>query len=370
MNILLISHTLGWGGVERQVLMLARELSRMGHSVTVAAPQHSWLVERCREFDIADFPVSLRGLWDIKSYAQLVNAVKNLDIDMVHGHARRSALYGAVVGRICRKPSICTVHSLNTWKQFGLNGHVIAVSVAVRDFLVSRGIASRNVTVVYNGVPEVDFDVAETRCDKREQFGIDSDVQLIGMSGRPVDYKGHDILLDAFSLLAKRLPMAQLCFIGSDDSVWYQSLEKRVAERGLGEKVHFLGYQADVQRVLTMLDAFVLPSRQEALSLSLLEAFSVGLASVASRVGGIPEVIREGETGFLFTSGDAESLSNYLSLLLTNASLRKTFEVAVRQSFRMHFMADKMAQETLDVYRHALLAYPCKMENRAAITGC
>ncbi len=259
MNILLISHTHGWGGVERQVLMLARELSQMGHTVTVAAPVQSWLSQRCHESAIAVFAVSLRGLWDIKSYAQLVRAVSELEIDIVHGHARRSALYGAVVGRICRKPSICTVHSLNTWKQFGLNNHIIVVSAAVRDFLVSRGVATKNITVVYNGVPEVKFDKATCRSEQRQKLGIGSDVQLIGMSGRPVDYKGHDILLDAFSLLIQRLPNVQLCFIGSDDGVWYQTLKKNAAERNLQNKVHFLGYQADVQKVLTILDIFVLP---------------------------------------------------------------------------------------------------------------
>lgn len=354
MRILFLCHNRGYGGVERHVLLLSRGLAQAGHEVAVAGPRRSWLADRCRPDGIAWHDVAMRGLGDPWSYLRLAGIALGSRIDLLHGHMRRSSLYGSVVGRLTRRPSVGTVHSLNTFKQYSLNRRVIAVSRAVRAFLIDHGVPADKIDVVYDGTPELDAVSAERRAELRASLGLGPADVAVAMTARVVPWKGHGLLLGALGLLRDRRPGLHLYVIGDASNPYGETLERQAADAGLGASVHFLGYRDDVAQLLASMDLFALPSGTEGLSMAILEAMSAGLPVVATRVGGVSEVVEHGETGLLCPFGDERALADAIASLAADRGLRASMGERGRRRHRERFGVRQMVDRTLATYRAAI----------------
>lgn len=350
MNVLLICHTLGYGGVERQVLLLAAGLRAEGHGVLFAGPRESWLTRHCVREGVPCVHVPLRGLGDPRSHFRLFRIAHRFDAHILHGHTLRSAFYSAVAARLARRRSVCTVHSLNTWKRFGLNDRVIVVSQAVREFLLTKGIPANKIAVVYNGVPQPPNSVFVGRTETRRRLGLEDHDVAIGMATRMVPHKGHDVLIGALERLAARFPHVHVFIAGDASGPWSDRLRTQVATARLEGRVHFLGYQEDVFAILAAMDVLAAPSGTEALPIAILEAFAVGLPVVASRVGGIPELVEHERTGLLCSPGDADDLAAKLERLITDVATREVLGANARQLQRENFSVEAMVQGTSAVY--------------------
>lgn len=353
LRLLQIVHTQGYGGLERQVLSLSRGLRDAGHSVTLAVQAGSWLQQQAEAERIDWTPLRFRGLIDPVSHLRLRRLVRERGIDVVHGHSRRSAFYSAFAGGLGRCRSVATVHSLQTWKGFRRNQRMIAVSEAVREFLIQKGLPSARIDRIYNGVDALAETDATARMAARERLGVAPDRIAIGMVGRMVPHKGHDLVIRALSLLGAAGAPFDLFLIGGDTGAWADELRTLAGRLGLEARVHLPGYHDDVTPLLRGLDVFVQPSRSEALSLSLLEAMSVGLPAVAARTGGMPEVVMDGINGLLFTPEDAHDLAWQLKKLL-NAGERQRLGHRALRTQRERFSARTMTDATVSLYRQLL----------------
>jgi len=355
-RVLFLCHNRGYGGVERHVLLLSRGLAQAGHEVAVAGPRRSWLADRCRPEGIAWHDVSMRGLGDVRSYLQIATIALRSRIDVLHGHMRRSSLYGGIVGRMTGRASVGTVHSLHTWKQYALNRRVIAVSQAVRAFLIDHGVPADKIEVVYDGTPEHVAVSAERRAALRSSLGLGPADVAVAMTARAVPWKGHGVLLDALCLLHDRHPGVRLYVIGDTSNPYGETLRQRAANSPVAESVRFLGYRDDVESLLASMDVFALPSHTEGLSMAILEAMSAGLPVVATRVGGVSEVVEHDRTGLLCPYGDERALADAIGSLVADPDLRAEMGARGRRRHGELFGVRQMVDNTVAAYRAAIEA--------------
>lgn len=232
----------------------------------------------------------------------------------------------------------------------------IAVSEATkRDWVRRTWLDESRVITIYNGIDCTHFRRQSTQPAARRKLGLpDDDRLLISGVGRLDPAKGYSHLIDGFRLLATQFPTAMLVLAGTGQL--QESLKHQAAVAGLSDRVRFLGFQDDVRDVYDASDVFVMSSLCETLGYALLEAMAHELPTVATTVGGMPEVIVPGETGFLVPPRDPVALANALRPLLESADLRIRLGKAGRERVMQHFTEEECVRKTIDVYREMLLS--------------
>ena len=225
----------------------------------------------------------------------------------------------------------------------------IAVSEVTRKAWISRThLPADRVVTIRNGINSDVFKRRLSLIDARRHLGISADALVIGCIARLDEAKGLSELISAAASLRSRYPQLQVVIAGSGP--FQARLETQIASLNLEGVVRLLGFQADVQRVLDALDVFAFPSWDEALPYALLEAMATELPLVATRVGGIPEVVVDGETGFLVPKRDPGALADKLALLLAHPELRSRMGAAGRMRVVSCFNELQMVRETIQVY--------------------
>jgi glycosyltransferase involved in cell wall biosynthesis len=175
---------------------------------------------------------------------------------------------------------------------------------------------------------------------------------ILGTAGRLVELKGIEYLLSAAAALRSEFPALRLEIAGSGPE--RDKLEAAVADSGLGDHVTFLGWVRDLTTVLPRWDVFVMPSLEEGFPIAALDAMAAGLPVVATSVGGIPELIEDGKTGWLVPPRHAEALASRLRLLLSNPELRSRMGAAGYARVRDHFSAAQMTESIAQLYDELL----------------
>lgn len=345
MRILHVLHSHGYGGAESHALVLLSALKDAGHEVMLAGPQDSWLAEQCQPRGIPLQHLRMSGLFDLWSHWQLRRLVKQWRPAVVHGHLIRGAFYAGWAAHA--RPgtlAICTAHATTAHKHMGRCDHIIAVSQAVKANLCQHGHPKQRVSVVYNGMPD---SPTVDRAAVRAALGIPADQFAVVNVGRFVRDKGQDIAVQAMDHLP---PAAHLYLIGQPDTAFGQEVQ---AQSSGSPRVHFLGYRNDVPHLLPAFDAYLSSSRREALGLSLVEGAAAGLPTVATRVGGVPEVVLDGRTGHLVPSNDAAALARGIQHLINQPEQGRHMGQAARAHYLQTFTVGCMLAGTLAVYDQA-----------------
>lgn len=349
MRILHVLHSHGYGGAESHALVLMRALIERRHEVQYAGPADSWLARQCAQAGIPYHDLAMHGMYDLASMARLRGLIARWRPDVVHGHLVRGAHYAGwgVLGWRGRGAALCTAHATTARKHMGLCRHVIAVSEAVRTNLLRHGRPAAQVSMVYNGVPDVP--AASDRAALRHELGIPDGVFALVNAGRFVPDKGQDLLVRALTHCADDV---RLYLIGATDTEHGRKV--RALSHG-NPRVVFLEYRPDVPRLLGAFDAYVLGSRREALGLSLVEAAAAGLPAVATAVGGVPEVVLDGRSGWLVPSGDPADMARRIDQLRqATPAERQAMGQQGRDHYLRHFTMDRMVDGTLAVYRRVV----------------
>jgi len=229
---------------------------------------------------------------------------------------------------------------------------VFAVSQGLRDYFTHQlRIRSGRLPVVPNGVDtELFRPDSQAREEMRQNLGLSPDLFVIGTVSRLDPVKDHPTLLRAVELLLSQGCALRVFVVG--DGPERVALERRAqASSLLRERVVFIGERGDVTRWLQCFDAFVLPSLAEGMSNTLLEAMASGVAPVASRVGGNPEVIEEGRSGLLFDAGDANALAACLKTLALDSQTRRQLGTGARQRVQRCFSLHEMLENYAELYK-------------------
>ncbi len=289
----------------------------------------------------------------LKIIGQLIELTKKYDIDIIHTHNPGPHFYGAITGYLTRRPVIHTKHGRNyptAWEKVLLNKisssmtkKIVAVSRNAEDVCLEvEKIPASKLTVILNGIDTSRFHPSEKKA-KKELLPV-----RIGIVARLSAEKDHQTLLKACKILATQGLNFSLEIIG--DGPLKDVLEKTSTTLGIGSYVSFSGMRHDVPDILGQLDIFVLSSTTEGISLTLLEAMATELPVVATNVGGNPEVVIDGETGFLVPLKNPEEMAKKLMILIDDENLRHKMGHNGRTRVIANFSIKETARKYVNLY--------------------
>lgn len=307
--------------------------------------------------------IDVMGLWQIARY------IKRKQIPIVHTHGYKPNILMTLLPRkVCKQ--VITVHG---WaKESGScvmrfyefldalalrrADRIIAVSRGVKTDLVARGVPLKPIRLVHNGIKlwprHIDHRNDFERVEGRRALGLHGDEFLIGAVGRLSKVKGHADLIEAFSRVKANLDRAVLMIAG--EGPLRGELEQAVKRLNLTGVVKLLGFVRDIPHFLKAIDLFVMPSYSEGMPVALLEALAASRPVLATRVGGIPEVIGQVNAGVLVRPGDISALANGIMTLGHDAQRRIELAEAGRQIVEKTFSVQVMAQSYATLYRECL----------------
>ena len=359
-NTLHVNTQKTWGGGEQQTLLLARGLVERGHQATVVCQPGSPLAERCRRAGLPVEELRMRGEADFRAAWALRRIIRQGGYDIVHLHTAHAHTLGAAavcLARRCRcivsrrVIAPVAVGLLSAFKYHHGVARYIAISEAVRDTLLRGGVEPERVVVVHSGI-ELDRLAGATAAGLREELGLPTEAPVVGHVGALTRAKGQRTLLEAVPLVLEAEPQARFVIVG--DGELGEALQARARELDIAERVVFTGFRSDVPRLLALFDVFCMPSLSEGLCTSALEALALSKPVVASAVGGLPEIVRDGQTGLLVPPGDAKALAEALVRLLRDRQLAATLGQRGKRLVEAEFTADAMVEGTLRVYREVM----------------
>lgn len=341
-----------------QVLHLLRGLAARGHQSLLACPRDCALARAAAPVaEVHGLP--MHGDLDLAMIARLRRLIRATRPDLLHLHSRIGAdVMGGIAGRLCGLPIVHTRRVDNPeprWLvalKYRLHDRVIAISEGIRDVLLAEGLPAAKLRVVRSAVDWERFAGPCAREDIAKRLGLPPEDLWIGVVAQLIARKGHDDLLDALPPLVERHPSLRLLFLGQGPLAG--RLRERIEVAGWSDRVRLLGFREDLPELLPCLDLLVHPARLEGLGVSLLQAASAGVPIVASRVGGIPEAVREGENGLLVPPGDSAALGAAIDRLLADPVLRHRLGAGGRALMRRAFSIETMVEGNLAVYRELL----------------
>jgi len=337
------------------VLWLTEGLLRLGHEVLLLAPQGE-LARRARAGGVPIRTLPSPGPWNPMAVRELVRTIRSWRPDLVHLHTSHAHNLGMLAKGFCRRTRYVVSRRVALPVRKGPKygdwvARFIAVSQAVRRMLISGRIPPERISVVYSGVPVGRLAAAPPDGDLLREIWGSEDRVLAGNASALTKEKDHPTLLRAFEWAVRRYSGLRLIIAG--DGPLRGSLMQLKDDLGLGDKVRFLGFRDGTWRMLKVLDVFVVSSKEEGLGVSLIEAMACGLPVVATGVGGIPEVVLDGETGILVPLEDPKALGEALVLLSSDRTLRK--EMGKRAKERAwDFDVGRMVRGTEMVYREVV----------------
>jgi glycosyltransferase involved in cell wall biosynthesis len=227
---------------------------------------------------------------------------------------------------------------------------VITVGGSTRQYMIQeKGIPAEKVMTIPTGIDLSMFDAKGVQGDLRQELGIPSQSPVFGTVSVFRRLKGHRVLLEATPEILRAIPEARLLLAGEGPQE--RNIRNKIEELGIGRSVLMPGFREDVPRVLNTMDVFVFPSLQEALGTAILEALAMARAVAASRVGGIPEIIEDGKTGFFINPENPADVAEKVIRLLKNPDLRRRVGDQGRRFVEAHYDHRLMVRRLEDLYR-------------------
>ncbi len=355
MRIAHLDTEISWRGGEQQILYLAEVLREAGDENLIIARSGSALEHRMKEGGFKCFSVSPWMEWDFLCALSIKRCLLEERVDLLHAHTAHAAALGALATLRANIPLIVSrrvdfhlsKNFFSRWK-YSRADKILAVSSAIKEILIEDGISPEKIEVVYSGVNLKRF---EGEKKSRQDLGLPDSKILIGQIAALSDQKDPLSFVRAMALLAQKGVDFRALMVG--EGPLKTKVESEIARLNLKERIFLLGFREDAFQILRHLDVFVLSSRLEGLGTSILDAFAAGVPVVASRTGGIPEMIEEGISGLLVPVGDPASLSRAIERILLDLALRQKLIEGGRKKVQF-FSAQKMAESTRDVYQKIL----------------
>jgi len=337
-------------------LLLTRELARCGHSVTVLCSPEAWIGEELRS-DPVEIVESDLHRWPLDELRRVAAIVRAKQIELVHTHTGNGHIFGLLLCWMCGAPCVATAHNHNRRWHWMFNDRVIAVSEATRRFHISYSLVSRHrIEAIHNFVDYSRFAAVaqETRARMRASLKVDASWPLIGFVGNVFPVKGWLDLVRVLSKVSVAVPNTRLLVVGDGPADYRSTLESEAARLGVSSQIIWAGQRFDIPEVLSAIDLFVSASHQEAFGLSVLEAMAAGVAVVAPAVGGLPELVCDGETGVLVNPGDLDAMANAIVALLLDENQRNRLGAAGRRRARERFSPESQLPRVENAFARAI----------------
>ena len=346
-----------YGGA-RQVLYLLEGLAQRGVTSGLICRAGSEIATAAKPWAEV-FPMPMKGDLDLALIPRIYFRTQQFQADLLHLHSRIGAdVMGGIAGRLAKVP---VVHSRrvdnpepawHVWLKYRLHDRVIAISQGIGKVLLAAGLPRDKLRVVRSAVDFQAFGGPRERHILRERLGVPLEGPVIGVVAQLIPRKGHHFLLQALPSLKAEFPDLQVLFFGQGPEA--ANLRRQIDADGLGRQVRLCGFRDDLPELLPCLDLLVHPATLEGLGVSLLQASSAGVPVIASRVGGIPEAVRDGINGLLVPPGDVPALGAAIVRLLRDPDLARRLGRGGRVLMSAEFSIPAMVEGNLVVYRELL----------------
>jgi glycosyltransferase involved in cell wall biosynthesis len=377
LRLLWLIDSLHVGGAEALAVTFARHVDRSRVELFVCCLNSiggNPLEADLRATGVTPLNLGARNLRDIRAFRRLIDFVREQEIDLLHAHLTYASIWGALLSRVTGIPMVSSLHvrvastreqesserqrrrvnvrdrllrfTLRRW-----SAAVIMVSAALRDdYLSGGGLRDAPLRVVHNGIEIERFagNHTATRARLEREFAIPPNVPLAATVSVLRPGKGLEVLLEALRVV----PQLHALVIG--DGPKRDEWRAMADAYGLSDRVHWAGFRRDVNELLPGADLMIHPSLDDAFPTVLLEAGAAGLPVVASRLGGIPEIVEEGVTGMLVPGGDASQLAHAIQTLLANPNELEQMGIAARARAEELFSTRAWIDRLDAVYAEAL----------------
>jgi glycosyltransferase involved in cell wall biosynthesis len=349
-----------WRGGQNQVLLTVNGLRAIGQRAALVAHPDGELRKRASE-GLELVPIAPRSEADLTAAWRLARVIKRLRPDVIHAHDPHGVAMAALslslgaAGAGGHAPALVASrrvdfslksNSFSRWKHRQVDCF-IAASEAIRQMLVADGIEPERAVTVHEGI-DIEHVAHAVPVNVHEAFWLPHHAPVVGNVAALVPHKGQRYLIEAAHLLVRDLPDVRFVILGEGEL--RPHLEHLVHEHHLEKHVLLPGFRTDVLGCIKGFDLFVLSSVTEGLGTSLLDAMACGKAIVATRAGGIPEVVDDGTTGVLVDPRDPQALAAAIRRLLNDPALRQRMGEAGLARVRAHFTVERMVEETAAVY--------------------
>jgi len=363
-NILMVIETGGPGGAETVLLQLARYLDPKRYNPRVVLLKTGWLSSQLNENNVETVIIPSKRSCDILFLAQLIREVRNFKADIIHSHLPGANLYSCLAGALTRTPVITTYHGelflpgdINKYSGLkymllrSLASRIVLVADYLRhDFVNIARFPEEKLSVIYNGISIGEHDQSFDSTSKRASLEIKPDEPVVGIVANLRPPKGYEYFIESCWLVTRELPGVKFLVVGQGEGKIRQKLEELISQYQLQDNVRLLGFRSDVPELLRIFDIFVLSSISEGLPLSAVEAMAACKPVVATKVGGLPELVKNGESGFLVPPKDASSLAEKILLVLNDSQLRATMGQKGRQIVASTFSVENMVNNYQQLY--------------------
>jgi glycosyltransferase involved in cell wall biosynthesis len=305
--------------------------------------------------------ISCRGQLDRTVPASVRALVASTGADLVHAHGYKADVYGYLAMRGSRTPLVSTCHNWLDDDRFvwmyGLVDRLVlrrynavtAVSETVKQRLIDSGVPPARIHFIRNGIDLRPFEAA---VPSLRDPSLELGALLVGWVGRLSREKGPDLFLRAVAKMHSEFPDARFVLVGEGPD--RTELERLIGELGIGDRVQLQGRRTDMPAVYASFDMMVSSSRREGLPMAILEGMASGLPWVATSVGAVPIVVRDGQTGVLVLPDNVEVLAKGLARMMRNTEERARMGIAARRLTESEFSAERMTEEYLRVYSGAI----------------
>ncbi len=357
-TVLHIDSARTWRGGQQQVLYLAQRLTNYDN--IIACPPQSPLAERAEAIGLKVLPVEMHGEWDLLAVCKLKKIIRKNSIKIVHLHSPHAHALGLLAAKsdgnckvvLSRRVDFPIKKNILSRVKYSNVDRIIAISKRVKRVLVADGLLEEKIDVVYSGADidrfrnvEGDYLISELALDKHKL--------RIGNIAALAWHKDHKTLLEAAKIVVDEFPQVIFLIIG--EGPLRREIEILIKKFNLGKKVKLLGFRQDIPEILSILHLFVLSSSWEGLGTSLLDALASRVPVVATNVGGIPEIVRDGVNGILVPPGNPGVLAGAIISLLKNRDFAGRMAEEGFRLVKEKFSIKRMVDETRKIYERLVM---------------
>lgn len=356
----------GWGGQEIRTFTEAQWFRRRGHQVIIAGPHDGQLIQRAKEADFRVFEIPFAKNTQLQDFFRCKAFLQAEAPDVLATHSSVDSWVGLSAGTVARVPCrlryrhISAPISANPFNRFQYNQlchHILTTGACIRQPLLDRlGVQPERVDVVATGLvfPATMVPKEQARQALVAQLQLPTAARFLGNVAVLRSWKGQLFMIDAFAQVADAWPDYHLVLVG--EGPMRQVLEEKIAACSASARIHLVGHQSDVWPYFRAFDIALLVSTQnEGIPQSGLQALYAETPLIGTTVGGIPEIIQEGENGLLIEPKNATAIADAMRHLLEQPATRAAIAARTRSSMQAQYNIDHMGNQVLDIIHNVLV---------------
>ena len=367
-RVLYLHHVVQLSGAENSLLLLLRHLDRGQVTPCIALPSAGPFSEALERAGVPVLRVPFGPLRDfmgvLKSVRRLLALIRDHRIDLLHANGPQTNVCAGIAGRLAGVPAVWHARNLVYGRMWdvdralaGLATRIICNSDAIRERFRGSSAWDKSVTIL-NAVDLKEFNPDVSGEAFRRDLHLPPGEPVIGMVGRIGLGKGHEYFIEAAIALLSAGVGGAFLVVGDtlfqEDAWRSDALRRRVAQAGYADRIRFVGFRHDIPQVMRGLDVLVLASEAEPCGRVLFEAMASGTAVVATKTGGTPEIVRDGEEGLLVSPRDAQALAQAIGRLIKDPGFRARLGGNGVARVRAEFTIERYVARTLEVYDTAV----------------